>query len=507
MTSISGKMTSTNIIPEDIFNKPEIYPPKIIDGIRKIASVVSVEPTVFISMFSSIMYQLGVQNLYLEKACRVEIGFNQSVCDAMTIRNGSGYETSQETEVQKLVTQMMALRAFIQGTFPVIVVIFAGSWSDRHNRRKPLILFPILGEILCCVLLIVNSVFFYELPLIFSTLGDSIPFALLGGWPCFNNGVYSYVGSKFKNEEKTMRIGIVTASSISGLLVGSSVSGIILPLLGFVPFFSLCISLFLVAFVLGYFRVQEVKPRSNKTDTWREIFSISHIVQTFKTGFRAAPNNRRYKILALLFSTTLLSGAYYGEINLYYLYTRLKFAWDSATFAIFISFQLIVQVFGSVMSVVLFSRILHWDDTFLGIISIIGSISANILFALSPREIFVFIASCCDIFLMSAPIALKSIMTKIVPLNELGQANALLALAETLVPLIFGPIYTSVYKYTLDIFPGSFLIMSALLRSCSFCIFIWLFRQAILARRHPEIEEKNNPEDSAPESLKLEPVC
>ncbi|KAK9880879.1 hypothetical protein WA026_013207 [Henosepilachna vigintioctopunctata] len=155
---------------------------------------ISLEPIFFCVIFTSVMYQLVAQNLYLEKACRVNIGYDSSVCNALTARNRSGYSRFQEANVQKLVTQMIGLRTAIQSFFPVCLVLFLGSWSDRHRRRKPLIMFPIIGEILCCVALIINVIFFEELPLIYTVLGDSLPLALLGGWPSLFIGSYSYVG-------------------------------------------------------------------------------------------------------------------------------------------------------------------------------------------------------------------------------------------------------------------------------------------------------------------------
>ncbi|KAK9873127.1 hypothetical protein WA026_021362 [Henosepilachna vigintioctopunctata] len=456
---------------------------------------ITIEPALFLTMFTSVMYQLVVQNLYLEKSCRVEIGFEKSVCDAMTERNTSGYTQFQETEVQKMVSEMIALRTVIQGSFPLVVVIFAGSWSDRHNRRKPLVLLPIVGEILCCVFLLINSIFFYELPFIFTTLGDSIPFALLGGWSCLNNGIFSYVGAKYKDEEKTLRVGIMTACLMSGSLIGSSAGGFVYKMVGFVPFFSICIICFITAFLIVYIMLkdEEVKP-CKRVKFCQDIFSFKYIIDTLKTGFKSGPNKRRYKITAIMLVFLFVGGPYIGELYMNYMYTRLKFSWDVSYFGVFSTAQMLIQVFGSVFSVVLFSRILHWDDTFLGIISVIGSCFSNVIFAFAPSGNYLFFAACCDLFQMTASIAVRSLMSKLVAANELGQTNSVLSLFEATLPMIFGPLYTTVYRKTVNTFPGTYFLVSVGIRIFGLTLFIWLYREALRERKRLKDQGKEGKE-------------
>ncbi|KAK9873128.1 hypothetical protein WA026_021363 [Henosepilachna vigintioctopunctata] len=474
---------------------------KKIGTIKYLVCSASVEPVLFLTMFASVMYQLVVQNLYLEKACRLEIRYNRSVCDAMTSRNIYGYTQQQETEVQKLVSQMVALRSVIQGSFPLIVVIFAGSWSDRHNRRKPLILIPIIGEILCCTLLILNSIFFYELPLISTTLGDSLPFALLGGWPCMYSGVFSYIGSKYKGEENTMRVGIITVTYTSAYLLGSSAGGFLYQQVGFVLFFIICLTLLIMAFIMGYFMLKDEceeigSSQVEKMSMLRDLFSVKYIEGTFKAAFKSGPNRRRYKVISVLFVFLFVAGPYFGELYMNYMYTRLKFSWDAAQFGIFTCVQLIIQVFGSTISVVFFYRILHWEETFLGIISIMGSIISNFIFAFAKSGAYLYIGACCDLFLPTSGIAIRSFMSKIVPPNELAQANSIIAMVETTLPLIFGPLYTTVYKYTLSYCPGTYFFVSVILKFLSLNLFIWLYTEAMKDRKRAKRQEVNPVEET-----------
>ncbi|KAK9888682.1 hypothetical protein WA026_000912 [Henosepilachna vigintioctopunctata] len=435
---------------------------------------VSLEPMVFLTIFASMTYQLIVQNLYLEKACRVEIGFNTSICDAMTNREGSGYSPDQERDVQKIVSKMMALRSFIQGFFPVFILLFAGSWSDRHNKRKPLILLPILGEILCCISLIINTIFFYELPLILTTLGDSLFFSLMGGWPCLLTGVYSYVGTRTDEHNRTMKIGFVSASSMAASIIGSSSAGIIFKSAGFIPSFSICITLFTVALLLGKFVVEDNKTKDKNEKScnfFKEVFHIKYITGVFKI-FRKGVTCR---IIVILLAGVMTVGPWYGEVNLNYMYTRMKFKWTAVDYSIFSGIQFIVQVTGVLVAIVLFSKILKFKDATLGIIAHTGAVTASLIYATASEGKYFFVGAVCDNFHMSAQVAVRSLLSKTVAPNELCQANSLFALSETALTMIFGPMYSTIYKFTLDIYPGIYFFISACTRFIGICIFTWLY--------------------------------
>lgn len=55
---------------------------------------------------------------------------------------------SEEQAIQQLVAGMAKWKTTLACVVPCTLIIFWGSWSDRHGRRKPCMLMPILGEIL-----------------------------------------------------------------------------------------------------------------------------------------------------------------------------------------------------------------------------------------------------------------------------------------------------------------------------------------------------------------------
>lgn len=92
-------------------------------------------------------------------------------------------------------------------------------------------------------------------------------------------------------------------------------------------------------------------------------------------------------------------------------------------------------------------------------------------------------------------IAMRSIISKLVPPDELGtwniilhenhfyrainhavtfsgKVNSLFGVCEALVPLIYGPMYSAVYKATLKTVPGAFFLLGGALTAPAALIFL-----------------------------------
>lgn len=130
-----------------------------ISGIRKFFSYISVEPFVLAWVLPSCILIVAMENLNLEKSCRVNLGLSDEICENMInktindincaepvnetfsdqLKNLSAEVCKAETESQKLLSVVFGLRAPIAAIFPLIIVLFAGGWSDKkgdHHRNR-----------------------------------------------------------------------------------------------------------------------------------------------------------------------------------------------------------------------------------------------------------------------------------------------------------------------------------------------------------------------------------
>lgn len=111
---------------------------KVLSSLRhnftKIMHGVTVEPLLPLYIIANVLTAFAAQNLYLDKACRVNLRLGDEICDAIA-RRDENYK-SYEVEVQKIVASMNGWLKIIQTFIPCCMILFVGSWSDRNGRRK-----------------------------------------------------------------------------------------------------------------------------------------------------------------------------------------------------------------------------------------------------------------------------------------------------------------------------------------------------------------------------------
>lgn len=241
---------------------------------KRMLSLITVEPILACYVMPSVLAALATQNLYLEKACRVNLGYEHHVCDALTRRETANY-TLEEEAVQTLVASVAGWKTALQSFLPCGILIFVGAYSDRVGQRKFCMLLPIIGEFLTSIGLIINTYFFYELPVEVAAVTEAIFPALTGGWFTMFMGVFSYIGDVTTEEQRTLRIGIVNLFHSVGVPVGAALSGILVRKIGLYGVFSVSATLYILSFLYGYFRIKEVK----KVDS--TIVSILSIIDSF----------------------------------------------------------------------------------------------------------------------------------------------------------------------------------------------------------------------------------
>lgn len=238
--------------------------------LRRMISLITVEPILACYVMPSVLSVLATQNLYLEKACRVNLQFDHHICDALTRRETANY-TAEEEAVQTLVASVTGWKTVLQSFLPCGILIFLGAYSDRVGQRKVCMLLPIVGEFLTSIGLIVNTYFFYELPVEVAAVTEAIFPAMTGGWFTMFMGVFSYIADITTEEQRTLRIGIVNLFHSVGVPVGAALSGILVRKIGLYGVFSVSATLYVLSFIYGFVRIKEVKKQDPS------VVSINHL--------------------------------------------------------------------------------------------------------------------------------------------------------------------------------------------------------------------------------------
>ncbi|XP_078036330.1 putative peptidoglycan muropeptide transporter SLC46 [Augochlora pura] len=450
-------------------------------------SNITVEPVMACYVIPCMLASLATQNLSLEKACRVNLAYSDEVCTALANRNTTGYE-AEETAVQQLVAGMQTWKMALTSGLPTILILFMGAWSDRTGLRKPCMLLPIVGEFLSSVSMLLCTYFFYEVPMEVTGIFEALWPALTGGWFTMFMGVFSYIADITTVESRTLRIGAANVFISLGIPIGMALSGILYMKLGFYGVFSISTVCYMLSFIYGLVVIKEpakLHLKQKKTDQKKmsicksilNFFALKHIEETFKVAFKQGKHNRRKRVLVLMVIVMVVIGPVYGEMGVMYLYMRYRYHWNEVKFSMFTTFAMVTNLIGTAISVGVFSHILKIDDAIVGIMSSMSKILAGFVYAFATTDWMIYLGAIVEIVNGTSFIAMRSIVSKLVSADELGKVNSLFGVCESLMPLVYGPMYSSIYGATMKSFPGTFFIVGACMTMPAVFAFFWLYTE------------------------------
>lgn len=455
--------------------------------IRTIVTNISVEPLIMVLSVCDRIKGIAVQNLNLEKACMSNLKYDDEICIAIMRGQNLSLHREQQKHGQALVAEMQIWSNFFLYLFPSIILLFSGAYSDKYKRRKPFIMLPLFGYIAMCIGLVLSSHYLKELPLIYNGIIESVVPGMCGYWIVLYMAIYSYISARTSLEERTFRIGIVSVSSTVSNLFGSAISGIVIRKLGYIHTFSLLLFFYVSCLVYCIFCIPEVDRSDAQISKHRgpfgflkDFFDFQNIKDTFVFLFRSEPNSdhidpkKHVKVILIMFCVVFLYGPNGGEFTVMYLYTRFIFHWNEYNYSTFYTIMCFTDFFGSMFSVSFFSKYLKLSDSLVGVISVVSTLTAAVIFAFAGTSFIFCLGAVASLFGNSAFIAMRAIISKLTSAEELGKVMSAFMLFEAIAPMIYNPMYSAVYRATIDFMPSAFLLMSLVLTSPAMFIFLWI---------------------------------
>ncbi|KAL7014919.1 hypothetical protein ACKWTF_016195 [Chironomus riparius] len=412
--------------------------------ISQFARNVTVEPLLPLYIIASVLTAYAAQNLYLDKACRVNLGYSDEICDALK-RKDSNNLTEVEIDVQKVVVNMQKWKIVIQSFIPCLLILFVGSWSDRHGRRKPCMLIPIFGELVSSAGLALN-VYFKDLPMEVAGITEALFEGITGGWATMLMGAFSYIADITNENDRTLRIGIANTFFSIGLPIAMGSVGILLRLTGYYGVFLISTTIHLIAFFYALFWIKESSksqktvlnksesskgtqnidkatpsssiPPQNQTSNKNfilDFFDPTNPIETFKIVFI---RGQRLKISILLFVVILVVGPMHGEQAVMYLYTRLKFNWNEIDYSVYFTFSTLITMCGTITTIFVLSTVLKINDALIGAIGSLSKIMASFIYAFAVTSLQFYFGPVVEFIHYASFIAMRSIASKIVGVDE-----------------------------------------------------------------------------------------
>ncbi|XP_050422037.1 proton-coupled folate transporter-like [Adelges cooleyi] len=417
---------------------------------------ITLEPMLFVYFFTVVMSNIVSNNMLFRKGCdpdaTVEPNLVNATCPLVL-------------DAQQEVASIQAWKQVIQELVALTFIMFAGPWSDNNGRRRlPLMFVPVVGQVLCDTCNLLFSVFWREVSPMATGIVQAVTVASTGSIHCFFIGMYAYVSDITDETNRTMRLGFASSIVPLAATLGPLVSGYLNVLLGFKGVYALCIVLNFVALSLGYLLIYDTSEKIKKTGSAiKNTFDLQVVAKSFGTVFVKRENHKRTVLLLMIVTSPLTITPFMGEMALMYLFLTKKFNFNEISFSLFHSYTMGIMLFGTLLSLGLFSRILKMNDASIGFIATIFDIATAVGFLVVNETWQLMYVPLLEIFRGAVLSITGSIASKCVEAHELASMNSVRLIVESLFKSFLLPLYNIVYKNTLNTFPSAFFIISIVL--------------------------------------------
>ncbi|KAJ0174133.1 hypothetical protein K1T71_010279 [Dendrolimus kikuchii] len=453
-------------------------PPTFKEKIRIFFYAITVEPFLICFILGMTLSSLAVQIINTEKACRVALNYTEEVCRHVIDADNSDNITEEaESATIKVVSDMTSWQLPLQYGVSAFLILFLGVWSDKTGNRKALMLIPTVGEIVSNFGMLWASYFFMEVPLWSTALIEALPSALSGGYSVAVIGVYSFLADITTEQSRTFRFGVNSVVTALGFPLGLSISGIVLKKMGYLGVFSIILVAYIIGFIYTYLNIHNVRNDKTKGTLTQEIIDFFHPKHFWELISLILMSSRKQsiKIILVICAFIVVQGPSNGEAVVLYLYALRRYKMTAVDYTFFSTYSMLMGITGTAVAVSFFSKYLKIHDTFVGIIATTCKIVSSIVYGLAPTRGWFYAGPAFDFFGPSGLTAIRSLGTKVVTLEQVGKLFSLIGLVESLVPIIYIPLYSQLFIETVDTLPGAFYFVGGAMTVPALFIFLALF--------------------------------
>ncbi|KAJ8925714.1 hypothetical protein NQ315_009561 [Exocentrus adspersus] len=462
-----------------------------------VREVITVEPLITAYILASYICLPALKTLELEKACRVNLGFNDTVCEAIITSNHENY-TVHNDEVLIRISTMQTWQIPVQSVMPLILILFLGSYSDRHKLRKPFLLLPIIGEFFAVVACILCVVFMDTWPLEAQGVSQTVIPSLFGGQAMIVMAVFAYVADVSTIEMRTLRMGVIQITLNVFSPIVQMFSGVLFQKIGYYGVLLIAAGFYAFALIYGIFCVKEPKQpvkTESTTGLLCDIFNPRHAIDTFSLILKKTAENNRTYIWLILVTIFVYNGVSSGELNLFFLYVQRQLHWTVVEFSYLVSVNTIVHLIGkyneflynvgTVVAIPLFTKVMNLSDPIIIVITFADKILCNLIFSIAYTGSLMYVAVIVSLITGVSGVAIRSLGTKVVSVNDLGKAQSLFSIFEAIAPAVATPIYNKIiYEHTYNTFPPAFFVFGILLYALCCIMVMWMWiNQKLEAKR------------------------
>ncbi|XP_035794014.1 proton-coupled folate transporter-like [Anopheles albimanus] len=463
----SRSSTATAELPAKPTGLPDGDDRSLPDSVTTVASQrvpwyrkISVEPTMFLYMMAFMLTSVVEQAFFLYKACTVDHGYSHDIC-----LNIEQYQDIKK-EVQVTTSTFHQWNNIAMYVVPIFLAMFLGAWSDRRGRKLPLVL-GLCGKLFYSVMIVVNTRM-PTWPVEYIIYTATLPSVLTGADIAIFASCFAYISDITTVEQRTLRITILDATYLSTMPIGVALGNVIFNHTGksYTIMFTINASLLACSIVYSVFflksRTTERQCSIRELPWYRmplDFFDRQHIVRSVQTFVKKRTLHRRIYLYLLMVAMSFYTFQR-DEKPKMYLYTQLRFNWDTDLYSYFKTYQSAAYVVMMFLGVPFFTRVLGLKDTIIIMIGALAHASARFVYIFAQAGWVLYIgATISSVGPVVAPV-LRSMISKMVPNTERGIIFSFLSVFDNAVPLFSGVLYTQVYNSSINTYPQAVFLLT-----------------------------------------------
>ena len=318
-------------------------------------------------------------------------------------------------------------------------------------------------------------------------------YSVTGGSTTATLATYSLLAATTPAHLRTSRIGLLHVVCTAGWIGGTLLSPIIFHAGGYYATFLSALLVFVTSLASTCTFLRDLPPEPPEPPASGQpppSSRLASLLACWRCLVQPRPGATRAAVLLLLATMLLLVAAQCGGHS--YLFTRRMFHWTEAEYSRLSSLSSLLSSVASLLILPLLSLRLHLPDQAIGLLAAASGFTDLLVTSMvrtGPGFVF---AKCLGLFGGQASIAIRSLLSKLLPTCDLAKVYCTMGVLENLVPLLVSPGLTLLYNSTLATWPGAVYAVEAAILATAAATFALVIRLLAHPRDTVLLEDETN---------------
>lgn len=189
---------------------------------------------------------------------------------------------------------------------------------------------------------------------------------------------------------------------------------------------------------------------------------VRESIDMFISNFQVFKVIRPFSGRTLLWAVMIGYGIFaFSNIDVLLLSSFGRVAWGWTTeFALYSSFNTAIGFVGTLIVTYIFVNYFKISDPLLVIIALVFRLVSRVMYTFIKDIFLIYLAGGIDMFNSAPAVAMRSILSKLVHVDELGRLYTVLSVIETLIQPLAIKAYVQIFTDTLSTMPGAIYILT-----------------------------------------------